>query len=768
MSSDFLSQTSNLPGKITKTTDSISKGADKLDSLVDKMSQSVSNWETNNRLTGGLKNAGKTLANGADHLTDFLKDRAKNIENIGNTVSKGITPLATAAGEIKQYSEQLAACKDVVTTSALVVNAIVDSVSGHFHPRAAEQALSKFDGQWDQWAKTINEIYSHLSPSGQTNILESLAKDGFSENVFLLGSAIKNEASGIFGGIADFEDAIHMFRGSYRNPFEAAAKIEKGVKNIVKATERVATSLNSMVKVFQKGKGLPETGNPVLSYLSDLHSNKALSTVNKALTLGGSASTGVSDVSSLTTAIKSKDPSAIYKAGKQTYDDVKKIAKELKTGEGNVVSKSLNGTSTGGAAPVGSSATKENKKEDDNQQKEGTKKIDNGSTDSYVCSGAVMKCTHGSSTAKLTVLPSRTVWLTGQPMANISDHQSFVNLGAFGRCRSLGFPSTASATAANHGHLTPMPCMHNTPLPWMGGKSDYIVKGDPALLKSSKCSCLWGGTISLVTDGQTDGTGKDLDKVDRVDNESLDELSEEKLSVDDFLDGLQMALDAAGLFPGLGAIPDLINACISAGRGDWDNAGLCLLAAVPGIGDVAGAAKLMKNGAKIAQKTKKAQKATKGVTDIATARAKKEAKAQRAKLVEKGVAEGKVVKIETRQNKVIKREASTGNYVEISRPTSISRTETIKASSGNPYEKVTPVTPSKSIGNSTSYGSGNKDCNITSKEMPKAPKEEPLLKMKEQIPEEKVIKIEACKKAKGLEEVKAEIENNESAPKFGV
>ncbi len=132
--------------------------------------------------------------------------------------------------------------------------------------------------------------------------------------------------------------------------------------------------------------------------------------------------------------------------------------------------------------------------------------------DSYVCSGATMKCTMGTKTAKLTVLPIRTVFLTGKPMANISDHLTMVNLAPFGRCRSLGFPATASATAAHHGHLTPMPCMHNTPFPWMNGKNDYIVKGDPALLKSSTCQCMWGGTISLITDGQTPTGPADLSK----------------------------------------------------------------------------------------------------------------------------------------------------------------------------------------------------------------------------------------------------------------
>lgn len=125
--------------------------------------------------------------------------------------------------------------------------------------------------------------------------------------------------------------------------------------------------------------------------------------------------------------------------------------------------------------------------------------------DSYVCSGAIMRCSCGTSQAKLTVLPIRTVFLTGQPMANISDHLSFVNLGAFGLCRSLGFPNTALATANAHGKLTPRPCMHNTPYPWMGGKNDYIVRGEPALLRSSTCSCMWGGIISIVNDGQRVG-----------------------------------------------------------------------------------------------------------------------------------------------------------------------------------------------------------------------------------------------------------------------
>jgi len=118
----------------------------------------------------------------------------------------------------------------------------------------------------------------------------------------------------------------------------------------------------------------------------------------------------------------------------------------------------------------------------------------------------------GDQPAKLTVLPSRRSYLCNMPlMANISDHVSMINLAPFGRCSSLGFPSTARATAQHMGILTPMPCQHNTPDPWIGGKKDYLAEGQPALLKSSICKCKWGGVISIIDDGQK-GESPDIEK----------------------------------------------------------------------------------------------------------------------------------------------------------------------------------------------------------------------------------------------------------------
>lgn len=225
-------------------------------------------------------------------------------------------------------------------------------------------------------------------------------------------------------------------------------------------------------------------------------------------------------------------------------------------------------------------------------------------SDSYVTSKATMKCSCGDRQAKLTVYPDRTVFLTEKPMANISDHISLYNIAPFGRCHTTRYPATGAATAANHGRLTPMPCIPGTVTEWINGKNDYIIKGKPALLKSSYCRCKWGGVITITDDGQVDTGEADLSREQVTTEEEMKAVTEAKQQLDPeaVLDGIQLALDVAGLAPGVGAIPDLLNASISALRGDWGAAGLSVLAAVPVIGDAATAAKFAKNGVKVAKK----------------------------------------------------------------------------------------------------------------------------------------------------------------------
>lgn len=145
-------------------------------------------------------------------------------------------------------------------------------------------------------------------------------------------------------------------------------------------------------------------------------------------------------------------------------------------------------------------------------------------TDSYIASEATLKCTFGTNTSKLTVYSDRTVFLNEKPIANISDHTSMYNIHTFGKCRTTNYPPTGSATAANHGCLTPMPCIPGTVSNWINGKKDYIIKGQPALLKSSFCKCQWGGIITITDDGQVN-TGKPDGSKEKKDSE--DELKAE-------------------------------------------------------------------------------------------------------------------------------------------------------------------------------------------------------------------------------------------------
>ena len=240
----------------------------------------------------------------------------------------------------------------------------------------------------------------------------------------------------------------------------------------------------------------------------------------------------------------------------------------------------------------------------------------------YVCTGATLKCTMGTSCPKLKATP-KNVSLTGKDQANIADYVSMKNVPSFGRCRSLGYPPTASATAANHGKLTPMPCVPGTCPKWKAIDKDSLICGEPALLKPATLKCMYGGTISIVDPGQTleikvravppQTKNENKQKVEQDIPEELlqefNELDTEGLNKDSVLDGVQLALDAAGMVPVLGAIPDLINASISVLRGDWVGAGLSIVAAVPGVGDVVGGAKIAYKGAKIASKSTKITKA---------------------------------------------------------------------------------------------------------------------------------------------------------------
>jgi hypothetical protein len=120
----------------------------------------------------------------------------------------------------------------------------------------------------------------------------------------------------------------------------------------------------------------------------------------------------------------------------------------------------------------------------------------------HVCMGATLQCSFGLAPSSLVVLPANQCMTNYVPAANIMDNKPMVNIMPFGMCTSIANPTVASATAAAMGVLTPMPCIPNTPAPWVPGAPTVMLGNMPALDDTSKLMCIWAGVIQVVYPGQ--------------------------------------------------------------------------------------------------------------------------------------------------------------------------------------------------------------------------------------------------------------------------
>ncbi|MGL4426675.1 MAG: DUF4280 domain-containing protein [Alphaproteobacteria bacterium] len=112
----------------------------------------------------------------------------------------------------------------------------------------------------------------------------------------------------------------------------------------------------------------------------------------------------------------------------------------------------------------------------------------------WVCMGALVKCSCGAIPTPLTVLPDKRVLVSKRPAANISDSKPFLNILPFGICSSPGNPVVLAMGQA--------PCTPVTVSPWLPGSPTVIVGGLPALNKTSKTFCVFGGAIEVLFPGQ--------------------------------------------------------------------------------------------------------------------------------------------------------------------------------------------------------------------------------------------------------------------------
>ena len=121
----------------------------------------------------------------------------------------------------------------------------------------------------------------------------------------------------------------------------------------------------------------------------------------------------------------------------------------------------------------------------------------------YVCNGAKMSCTFGSSSCSLNVLPTKQIQLEDNEAANIMDYVPMVNISGFGQCSSLVNPVVAVATAKNSGVLEPQKCIPVIVTPWMPGKPDELMANQPALMDFCINTCVYFGIVTITNAGQT-------------------------------------------------------------------------------------------------------------------------------------------------------------------------------------------------------------------------------------------------------------------------
>ena len=119
-----------------------------------------------------------------------------------------------------------------------------------------------------------------------------------------------------------------------------------------------------------------------------------------------------------------------------------------------------------------------------------------------VVSGAMLKCSFGTASCSMVVLPTNMTTACSMPAANIMDNIPMVNVMSFAMCTSLANPAVAAATSAALGVLTPQPCVPVTAAPWAPGSPTVTIADMPTLNDSSTLMCTWAGVITISFAGQ--------------------------------------------------------------------------------------------------------------------------------------------------------------------------------------------------------------------------------------------------------------------------
>lgn len=117
--------------------------------------------------------------------------------------------------------------------------------------------------------------------------------------------------------------------------------------------------------------------------------------------------------------------------------------------------------------------------------------------------GAKLKCSFGAGPKDMVVLPiARTMNATSKAIAAQMDFIPMLNVPAFGQCKSPANPMNWKM-AGPVPVFVPSSCIPIPVAPWAPTAKKLKVGGMPAMLQSSKITCVWAGSISVDKPGLT-------------------------------------------------------------------------------------------------------------------------------------------------------------------------------------------------------------------------------------------------------------------------
>ncbi|MGG4213071.1 DUF4280 domain-containing protein [Paenibacillus sp. FSL L8-0638] len=125
-----------------------------------------------------------------------------------------------------------------------------------------------------------------------------------------------------------------------------------------------------------------------------------------------------------------------------------------------------------------------------------------GAKKGYVVAGAILKCNRGTQPTRLKRPFSHGVYIKDKAQMNVGDHEPGVHISGFGNCFSSANPAVQNSEMVDIFGVKKAPCVPVILRPWIGGKQDVLVEGQPALLEHCTNACLYCGAITIENDGQ--------------------------------------------------------------------------------------------------------------------------------------------------------------------------------------------------------------------------------------------------------------------------